>query len=359
MPLKTWIGSIMSLIVISLVISAAQGAETNNFSFAKDKRDKRPNSFNLDLTNITNLSINEYIHKLSSTVKNCLDRQEVMAKTKFIFDTNFPDISQDLYRKSSPTDRLKFLISQHGDNAPLYKGFKPPSYSGCCAPVVLTGGIAVGTDKIDHFLSSGFLYYKEYSEKKQIQVDIYGKQEEVVVLRTDSDEQRTKDAIKLGKFQEESSWGLSGTGVKAYGDLAANYAGLQFYKNLFEGENPYLKCIDGRFVVQRTFKVEDYIDDSWDESINCSSFNSEENRDIVIKNMKAMGFEKCPIDPKKCEVLVKKYGALKNDILHPLCVDSASNHNQVETALSNVKYFMKIIEFIEPKDIEKARKGVK
>lgn len=346
-------------VLIYLATVTSLGLEADNFTFAKNKRDQVTNNLIVDLTEVTNNSINQYIQKLAGAVKNCYDRQTVMIATKFIFDTNFPDISQDLYRFSKPEVRGYLQGTSSNEVTPLYRGFKTPGFDGCCAPVVLTGGVAVGTDKIDHFLSSGFLYYKEYSERRQTQVDLYGRQELISILRTDSDEKRTTDAIKIGKRQEETIWGLSGSGVKSYGDLAANYGGLQFYKNLFEGKNPYLKCVEGKFVIARTFRIEDYIDDSWDESINCSSFNTKENRDVVVKNINAMGFKKCPIDARKCELLSKKYGDVKNDILHPLCADPASKHGQVEDSLSNVSNFFKTLEYFEPRDIQKAIGGVR
>lgn len=359
--------SLFPIFIGSLICFSTYAGEVDHFIYrfaeSPQGQEKIPHFKFVPATPATNLVINLYIELLAEKVKSCNDREEVMDKIKYIFDTNFPDVMNDVAtaHKSGVSGLLSLQASiLHTTKTPLYKGFDPPSYSGCCLPVVKLGETNAGLDKIDHFLSHGYMYYAVYSQRK-VQAS-YNYTETVsykLELRKDSEEDRMKDVVDIGLFQEESSWGLGGTGVKSYGDLAANYAGLQFYKNLFEGDNPYLKCVDNTFVVNRKFKIEDYVDDSWDESINCSSYNSKENRDVVLKNMKAMGFEKCPVDPKKCEALVQKYKGQASHILHPLCANPSSSHSQVEEPRNKILSTLKALQFLELRDIKKAAKGAK
>lgn len=333
----------MKLILTSLVFIfnavLLDAAEVDNFSYA---------NLNVpDITDRTNLLIDRYLKKIVNITKSC-ERDEVLQNTLMLLDTNFPEPS-----------RAVSLSINSNPKAAIYTDFNYPSYSGCCENVVKLANSKVGIDKIDHFFSSGFLYFLDYSERKNKKIISLAADRIRIyksVPRVASEEEKNTRAIDIGKFQEESSWGLAGTGVKSYGDLAANYKGFLFYKELLDGENPYLKCIEGKFKVVRAFHIEDYVDDAWDESINCSSFNSQENRDIVYKNMKKLGFEKCPIDAKKCEDLVKKYGEEGRIFLHPNCLNPKEIHTQVESPNSN---YLRTIKFIQIRDIKQMLNGAK
>ncbi len=256
----------------------------------------------------------------------------------------------------SPEEQEHYLRAHNSLTSPrkIYVGFQAPRYRGCCSSVVEVAGTKMGIDKIDHFLSNGFFLFLEHTTDRTPPnnggEDAWPPPEPVI--RTE--EQRKKDALKFNTFSEEASWGLSGTGIKSYGDMAANYQGYQFYKELIDGNNPYLKCKDGKWTQNREFNITNYADDSWNEAINCSSFNSEENRDIVFKNMKAMGIESCPISPESCAALTKKYGEDGKNFLHPKCRDPQSKHTFVEKAQSNLGEVMKFIEF---KDLINGAKG--
>lgn len=353
--------------IISFLISigfcySCYSAEVDHFLYLKEMSKPKGSVKLVDLNQETNKVINGYLEQLAKKAKSCTDREDILNKTRIIFDTNFPDVTNDLLEASFDKNNVALehqAIALSNITPPLYQGFVPPHYSGCCAPVVKLGNSTVGMDKIDHFLSHGFMYYTVYTTKRESQTNVYGDSETKIVPRTDSDEKRMNDVYELGDLQEESTWGLAGSGVKSYGDLAANYSGLQFYKNLLDGDDPYLKCVDDKLVVNRKFKIEEYVDDSWDESINCSSFNSQSNRDIVLKNMKDLGFEKCPVDAAKCAALVEKYKGAAAHILHPLCQNPKSEHTQVEKPRNIFFSTLKAMQFLEFNDLKKAAKGAK
>lgn len=345
------------LFLLLIFANIAYSAETDHFLYLKAASNPDTDFKMVDLTEQTNTVINGYLEQLAKKANSCTDREDILNKARIIMDTNFPDVTNDLIL--SKTELVMEGMALSKTTPPLYKSFEPPKYSGCCAPVVKVGNSSVGLDKIDHFLSHGFMYFKLYSTKRETQTNSFDELETKLAPRIDSEEERMKDVYELGDLQEESSWGLAGSGVKSYGDLAANYSGLQFYKNLLDGDNPYLKCVENKLEVNRKFKIEDYADDSWNESINCSSFNSQSNRDVVLKNMKNLGFERCPVDAAKCASLVEKYKDAAVHILHPLCLNPKSQHTQVEKPRNLFFSTPKAMQFLDFNDLKKAAKGAK
>lgn len=137
-------------------------------------------------------------------------------------------------------------------------------------------GQVVGTDKLGHFFMQGLTYYKK--------VAIDG-----VDLNFVLKEEHSEDGL----------FGLSLTGVKSYADMAANYQGYLFWKNLYEGNHPYVRCEnDEKWVKLRTFTWKDYVSPAWDEAINCSEMKPKLAA-RVIKNRSKLGL-RCPVEPMGC-----------------------------------------------------------
>ena len=79
--------------------------------------------------------------------------------------------------------------------------------------------------------------------------------------------------------QFRNEYGLKGwslTGVLAYSDLAASYSGYKFWSDLSSIGQPgslvKRDATSGRFVPRRPFTFADYVNDAWDEGVNCSEF---------------------------------------------------------------------------------------
>ncbi len=215
----------------------------------------------------------------------------ILRKLSYILDTNFPDVVEDLIDQNAP---MQYVSPKESS----YQGFVSPNYNGCCMPTLRIGKSLTGLDKVDHFLSHGYFYYENFLKFKD-----------------------ENGVLKLGQKQEEGGWGLSGTGVKSYGDLAANYSGFLFWKEILDGPNPFLICTSGHWSRSpRSFKIEDYADDSWDEGINCSSVNSKKNSDLFAANVQAKKETLCPVDLKKCEALSRKLPEhVQATLLSPRC----------------------------------------
>ena len=96
-------------------------------------------------------------------------------------------------------------------------------------------------------------------------------------------------------------YGMETTGVRSFGDLAANFGGMGFYRDLLYGPNPFLRCIGGRYSRVRAFDWADYVNSAWDEAINCSEFGPG-LRSTVTRNLATRGVT-CPVAVTECEGL--------------------------------------------------------
>jgi hypothetical protein len=152
----------------------------------------------------------------------------------------------------------------------------------------------VGTDKLGHFISVGWTYMKSVSIKQK----------------------NIQKAMSYGAKTEEGFFGKSTTGVYSYGDLAANYDGYFFWKDLIDSTrspstNPYLICDEGKLKRVRDFDWSDYITDAWDEGVNCSGFRNSVIESKVEDEIKKLEKNdpknryQCPI--KNCDKFRDRY----------------------------------------------------
>jgi len=130
------------------------------------------------------------------------------------------------------------------------------------ADSIRLSGRVVGIDKLNHFIREGLAHWKDVHRK--------GRSLDAVM---------TKELGTPGRQLRWNEYGLKGwslTGVLAYADLAASYAGFRFWSDLSDiGSGAGYVARDagtGRFVVRRQFAFSSYVTDAWDEGINCSAF---------------------------------------------------------------------------------------
>jgi hypothetical protein len=92
------------------------------------------------------------------------------------------------------------------------------------AATINVDGTLIGTDKIIHFIHLGRIYHLDYLSGQK---------------RGQSEAQAVAQAIQLSAgpnlfLSENALLGMVVTGIRSNGDLAANYAGFKFYRNLTE-----------------------------------------------------------------------------------------------------------------------------
>jgi hypothetical protein len=180
--------------------------------------------------------------------------------------------------------------------------------------VVNIGGHQVGADKFGHFFSQGYDYYAK--------------------AKCESDPCNDGAAFTYGEGLEDGGFGLAATGVKSYGDLSANYGGYIFWQNLARGSNPYVKCVNQKWVIQRQFDWSEYVTEAWNEAINCSEFEDAEKTKKIQDNIKRIGKRlkakgadiqgdlRCPVVPEECVKLKDYYGKNASHVLSKACLNA-------------------------------------
>jgi hypothetical protein len=128
----------------------------------------------------------------------------------------------------------------------------------------------VGLDKMNHFLREGLAHWRLADEAG---VDVPG-----VMARELGSEWRRWSLTERGLK------GSSLTGVLAYADLAASYAGALFWRDLLATDGPGAFVahdeVGQRFVARRRFTFADYVTDAWDEAVNCSALRPRLAREV-------------------------------------------------------------------------------
>ncbi len=130
------------------------------------------------------------------------------------------------------------------------------------ADSIRVAGHLIGIDKINHFIREGLTHWRAVQRP--------GGDIAAVMVK------------ELGPPRRQLRWneyGLKGwslTGVLAYSDLAASYSGYRFWRDISSvGEAGSFIQVDaatGKFVQWRTVSFADYVNDAWDEGVNCSEF---------------------------------------------------------------------------------------
>jgi hypothetical protein len=125
------------------------------------------------------------------------------------------------------------------------------------SPTIEINGVRIGTDKLAHFISSGWKYYRIYRWR----------------LNHGHDAADAYDwAVRWGVLEERSINGLLAIGVFSRADMESNVSGLRFYVDLCDGDDPYLAKVDGRWGLRRSVDLAEYVTPEWDESYQNSIY---------------------------------------------------------------------------------------
>jgi hypothetical protein len=131
------------------------------------------------------------------------------------------------------------------------------------SPTLRLHGQYIGLDKVGHFFQQGHEYYDRYLDARRD-----GRSEAAA----------TQAAVAGGVSQEHGFYGEAIIGIYSNADLAANYNGLLFYRNLFEpvrlnGQTiePMITWHGDELVVSprcETDLLKPFITDHWNEAMN-------------------------------------------------------------------------------------------
>jgi len=181
-----------------------------------------------------------------------------------------------------------------------------PQYFIPMSPIIKINGTIIGSDKFGHFFEEGWDYFKiVYIKKRGLHY-----------------------ALRYGDYTEMGLFGSGTTGIYSYADLTANYNGMRFWANLVEETAPpgehLFECENNRFVQVKNLDWKEYIDAAWDESINCSEFNSSamekkvKNRIVELQKRSKNNYT-CPADKKLCKDIREKYQEHLLWLISPQC----------------------------------------
>ncbi len=126
-------------------------------------------------------------------------------------------IERAIHYGKFPNRNVRFLPD---NNDSIYSGTLAPfpfTHLFDC-PTVRLYGIDLGTDKIGHIFQQGYDYVTRYTEARERGMD------EAAAIA---------GAVEYGVAEERALNGIMLTGVYSNGDLAGNYAGFKFYRNVF------------------------------------------------------------------------------------------------------------------------------
>ena len=139
------------------------------------------------------------------------------------------------------------------------------------AGTVSAGGVLFGTDKIIHFVNVGRIYHTRY-------LDAVGQG----LAEPDAALHAVNATAANPLLSEDGLLGLYSTGIRSNGDLAADYAGLKFYRNLTEPVQlggtrlPPMLQLDGerwRVVLQdEDTAFTRFVSPHWNEVLNPNSY---------------------------------------------------------------------------------------
>jgi hypothetical protein len=165
-------------------------------------------------------------------------------------------------------------------------------------PLINMNGYHIGIDKLEHMFGMGFIYFERHHLKGR----------------------KLKGVLKHGILREKTVLGglVLATGVFAYADLAANFNGMRFWNHMLQLEDdvlgksynrgPYIKCDKGSWKAHNKIDFSHYIDDSMDESLNCSKFANRNGVKKFTRAMKKLNSEyTCPMSKEKLEAMKDKY----------------------------------------------------
>lgn len=143
-------------------------------------------------------------------------------------------------------------------NKSIYRGFIWP-FNMPVAQTVYIDGVYFGTDKLDHFFSSGRRYTKVYNKARK-----KGLSHQEALIK----------AIEFGlnTIEERGVLGFWSSGAWSYADLESNYQGLNFALDFCQGKKPMVQNVDGKWQRVRAFDIRDYINPLWDEAFNNSFY---------------------------------------------------------------------------------------
>jgi hypothetical protein len=156
-----------------------------------------------------------------------------------------------------PMDAEEDLVFRRSNMYQVHGWFDPGMWM-TFTPTMKVNGVRIGTDKLSHFVSSGWTYYGSYRR---------------AIRKGLSPEQAAHAAVRRGILEESLILGKATAGILSLADLEANLQGMYFYLDLCSGDDPKLAIEGGSWKLVRPVDLRKYVHPRWDESYRTSIFS--------------------------------------------------------------------------------------
>jgi hypothetical protein len=175
--------------------------------------------------------------------------------------------------------------------------------------VIRVNDSIIAGDKFSHFFNVGWTYYTIHYV----------------------DEATISDALEYGETTERWKWGLATTGVYSWADLSANFSGMRFWASVLGEPDvlgrklpPLVRCENGNWIQNRSFRWSNWVSPAWDEGVNCNTYAPRfaEKIERVNQERQAEGLAICPVEPGACPTIRAAAGPFSNNLIHPLCAST-------------------------------------
>lgn len=180
-------------------------------------------------------------------------------------------------------------VQLHPQKKRFFHDYRQSIYGGLVWPFMMPvsqtikiNRVYLGTDKIDHFFSSGKRYYKVY--RRYLKAGL-------------NQEEATKKAIRFGLslMEEKGVLGLWSSGAFSYADLESNYQGMMLGIAMCEGKKPHLRLSsDGQWRVQYPIDFQKHVNPLWDEAYNNSYYAKYRHKNLFRRVAEYCALGKTP-----------------------------------------------------------------
>lgn len=215
----------------------------------------------------------------------------------------------------------------------------------CCASAFSYRGIYLSSDKLGHFIHSGYeAYFYAELQSKPGYIDV-SKQtsfwNNIIRLITESNRFSGQNGgssavMEMSQNQESGVWGLGGSGVYSYADIVANIEGYKFWKQLTDGPHPFFQCSNGTWQKVRHFTWSEFINPGWDEAMNCNGYadqkmaNAVGDRIATVLKKRSLARTSCPIDIEQCKQFAEIYLDEFPEAISPSCKRYLTRESEAE-----------------------------
>lgn len=282
-----------------ITFSRVFASEADTFTRRNEALDDSAEIINLKANKAIQSSINS-----ANASNNGCDEKNLYTNLRVYFNNHMKGkLTIDIINSSEiPKREIALADSVYGNWTPwdglgMGLGFMKKTKE-TLATVVKLDEHMVGVDKFEHMFGQGFIYFSDnYLQGKGA---VY--------------------SARMGAFREKTILGGNklANGVFSYGDLSANFNGMRMWNHMLQRRDdvlgtdhnigPYISCENDKWTQVKEIDFRNYIDDSMDEAINCSKFTSESTVTKFKNNIKARGLENCPVDQRRLDDMVVKYG---------------------------------------------------